>query len=309
MSHVPTQHSTGVCMQALIGLVRTMRPRQWSKNVIIYAGLIFDGQLFLHDSFLRVTMAFALLCLISSTIYIINDLVDIEADRQHPRKKFRALPSGQVSPAVATIAAIILPVVAIGAAIPLSPRLAVILVSYFIIHVLYSFWLKNIVIIDILAVTAGFVLRVAAGVLVVQVANFSPWLYACTALLALFLVIGKRRQELILLAENAQNIRATYKDYNLPLLDEMLRFVTTGTFVAYLLYTVEAKTIRVADTNLALITVPFVLYGLFRYMYLIYVREEGSAPDEVLLTDRPLLISIMLWGLTFVLILYLPSIL
>jgi 4-hydroxybenzoate polyprenyltransferase len=178
-----------------------------------------------------------------------------------------------------------------------------------VLQVLYSFWLKNVVLIDILTVTAGFVLRVAAGVAVVRVANFSPWLYACMALLALFLVIGKRRQEMLLLAGNAENVRATYKEYNLPLLDEMLRLVITGTFVTYLLYTVEATTIKIANTNLALITVPFVLYGLLRYLYLIHVKNEGGAPDEVLLKDRPLLASVLLWGLTFIIILYLPNIL
>lgn len=294
-------------MQAIIGLIRTMRPRQWTKNAIIYAGLVFDGQFLILDSLLRVTAAFILLCLVASSIYIINDLMDIEADRQHPRKQKRPLPSGQLPKNIAVVAAVIIPTVALTASVWLSPQFAVVLILYFVIHVLYSFWLKNIVIIDILAITAGFVLRVAAGVVVVQVANFSPWLYACTGLLALFLATGKRRQELILLAGNAQNVRATYKDYNLPLLDEMLRLVMTGTFVAYLLYTVEAETIQVANTNLALITVPFVLYGLFRYMYLIYVRNEGSAPDELLLQDRPLLASIVLWGLTFIAILYLPN--
>ncbi|MAS34296.1 MAG: decaprenyl-phosphate phosphoribosyltransferase [Anaerolineaceae bacterium] len=294
-------------VQALIGLIRTMRPRQWTKNAVIFAGIVFDGQLFNSAALLQVIIAFFLLCLVASTIYIINDLVDIEADRLHPRKRYRPLPSGQLPQQLAIAAAIVIPVLALGGAIAMSPQFAVVLIAYFGIHILYSFWLKNVVIIDILAITAGFVLRVAAGVVVVQVANFSPWLYACTGLLALFLAIGKRRQELLLLAENAQNVRVTYKDYNLPLLDEMLRLVITSTFVAYLLYTVEADTIRVANTNLALITVPFVLYALFRYMYLIYVLNEGSAPDEVLLQDRPLLFSILLWGLSFIIIIYLPA--
>jgi 4-hydroxybenzoate polyprenyltransferase len=284
-----------------------MRPWQWTKNVIIYAGLVFDGQLFVLDSFLRVTLSFFLLCLVASTIYIVNDLADIELDRQHPRKRNRPLPSGQLPIRVAQIAAILLPITAFLVAAFYSPQFTVVLIIYFVMHLAYSFWLKNVVLIDILTITAGFVLRVAAGVVVVKVANFSPWLYACTGMLALFLAIGKRRQELVLLAENAQNVRATYKDYNLNLLDEMLRLTTTGTFVAYLLYTVEADTILIANTNLALITVPFVLYALFRYMYLIYVRQEGSAPDELLLKDRPLLGSIALWGLTFVAILYLPN--
>ena len=296
-------------LQALIGLIRIMRPRQWTKNVIIYAGLVFDGQLFEMESFLRVTISFVLLCIVAGTIYIINDLVDTEADRQHPVKKYRPLPSGQLPRNIAIIAAVVLPLFALAISATYSPRYTILLTTYFILHVAYSFWLKHVVIIDILTLTAGYVLRVAAGVVVVHVANFSPWLYACTGLLALFLAIGKRRQELVLLAENAENIRATYKDYNLPLLDDMLRLVTTSTFIAYLLYTVESETIKVANTNLALITVPFVLYALFRYLYLIHVKEAGSAPDEVLLQDRPLLASILLWGLTFVIILYLPNLL
>lgn len=296
-------------MQALIGLLRTMRPHQWTKNVVIFAGLVFDGQLTNMNSLIRVVIGFVLLCFVASTIYIINDLVDIEADRQHPRKKNRPLPSGQLPKKVAVAAAFVIPIAALVGAFVLNPEFSVVLIIYFVTHILYSFWLKNVVIIDILTITAGFVLRVAAGVVIVDVANFSPWLYACTGLLALFLAIGKRRQELVMLAENAHNVRVTYKDYNLALLDEMLRFVISGTFIAYLLYTVQAETIRVANTNLALITVPFVLYALFRYMFLIQVRNEGSAPDEVLLRDRPLLISILLWGLTFLVILYLPNLL
>lgn len=294
-------------MQALIGLIRTMRPKQWTKNAFIYAGLVFDGQLTHMDPFIRVTVSFILLCLTASSIYIINDIVDVESDRLHPRKKKRAIPSGQLPIPFATAAAIILPIVSVLGALVYSPRFAVVLVIYFVLHVLYSFWLKNIVIIDIMAITAGFVLRVAAGVVVVRVANFSPWLYACTGLLALFLAVGKRRQELLLLAENAQNVRVTYKDYNLPLLDDMLRLVTTGTFMAYLLYTIEAPTIKVANTNVALVTVPFVLFGLFRYLYLIHVKGEGGAPDEVLLRDLPLLASVILWGISFVAILYVPN--
>jgi 4-hydroxybenzoate polyprenyltransferase len=294
---------------ALIGLLRTMRPKQWTKNAFIYAGLIFDGQLFVLDSFLRVTVSFVLLCLVASSIYVINDLVDIQRDRQHPVKKRRPLPSGQLPVPLAIAAVVFLPLLSLAAATFYSPQYTIVLLVYFVLHVLYSFVLKNIVIIDIMAITAGYVLRVAGGVVVIQVANFSPWLYACTALLALFLAIGKRRQELIMLADNAHNIRPTYKFYNLPLLDDMLRLVTTSTFLAYLLYTIESPTIKVADTNLALITVPFVLYALFRYLYLIHVEGEGSAPDEVLLRDMPLLASIILWGLAFVIILYLPNLL
>jgi len=294
-------------LQTFIGLKRIMRPRQWTKNAIIFAGLVFDGQLFVRDSFIRVGVSFVLLCLVASAIYIINDIVDIEKDRQHPIKRWRPLPSGQLSKSAAIVAAIVLPVFAIGSAFLYSRAFGLILIVYFLLHVLYSYRLKRIVLIDIMAITAGYVLRVAAGVIVIHVAAFSPWLYACTGLLALFLAISKRRQELILLgADKAGDIRQTFKEYNLPLLDDMLRIVTTSTFIAYTLYTIEAPSDRLAGTNLALVTVPFVLYALFRYLYLIHVKGVGSAPDEVLLRDYPLLASIILWGITFILIIYTP---
>lgn len=293
-------------MSLLIGIIRAMRPRQWTKNAIIYAGIVFDGQLFVASSFARVTASFVLLCLVSGAIYIINDLVDIESDRQHPRKRFRAIASGQVPIPIARVEAIILIGISIGGAALFSTGLSLILLTYLILHVLYSWKLKHMVILDLLAVAAGFVLRVAAGVVVVHVQAFSPWLYACTALLALFLIIGKRRQELLELGDGAGSIRATLASYNLPLLDDMLRMVMTSTLIAYLLYTIEAPSVLLAGTKLALLTVPFVLYALWRYLYLIHVKGEGSAPDEVLLRDRPLQIAILLWGLTFVIILYIP---
>jgi 4-hydroxybenzoate polyprenyltransferase len=283
-----------------------MRPKQWTKNVLIYAGLVFDGQLFNRESFTIVTVSFVLLCLAASTIYVVNDLADIERDRQHPRKQKRPLPSGQLPVPLAVAAAIFLPVFSVGVAALYNPRYALTLILYITLHILYSFWIKHIVILDILTITAGYVLRVAAGVLVIEVARFSPWLYTCTALLALFLTIGKRRQELIMLGDNANNVRPIFKQYNLPLLDDMLRMVTTSILIAYILYTIEAPSLLLAGNNLALITIPFVMYGLFRYLYLIHVKGEGSAPDEVLFRDRPLLAAIVLWGITFVFILYLP---
>ena len=283
-----------------------MRPRQWPKNAVVYAGIVFDGQLFVLDSFLRVTASFVLLCLISSAIYIVNDLVDLESDRQHPKKRFRAIASGQLPIPTARVAAVVLTVVSLGCAIPFGWGLTLILFAYFLLHLIYSWRIKHVVILDLLAVAAGFVLRVAAGVVVVHVQAFSPWMYTCVALLALFLIIGKRRQELLELGDGAGSIRATLDSYNLPLLDDMLRMVMTSTLIAYLLYTIEAPSVLLAGTKLALLTVPFVLYALWRYLYLIRVEGVGSAPEEVLLSDRPLQISILLWGLTFVAILYLP---
>ncbi len=297
-------------MQALTGLIRTMRPTQWTKNVLfVFPAIVFDGKLFKPDSLANVLYACFAMILLSGTVYIINDLVDIEKDRQHPRKKDRPLPSGQLPINVAIAAAILIPLVTLVVTWFIHPvwgwKLAVVLLVYLLIQILYSFVLKNIVLLDVLTVTAGFVLRVVAGVVVIDVENFSPWLYACTALLALFLVVGKRRQELVTLGENAVKTRPIFQHYNLPLLDDMLRMVTTSTLITYLLYTIERDTvIRVAGVNLTPITVMYVVYGLFRYLYLIHVRGEGSAPDEVLLKDRPLQIAIVLFGLTFIALLY-----
>lgn len=287
-----------------------MRPKQWTKNVIIYAGLVFDGQLFNPIALARVTLSFVLLCLAASTVYIINDLVDIERDKLHPKKKNRPLPSGKLPVPLAVSAAIFLPIFAIIVAWLYSPIFSIILVIYIVTNILYSFRLKHIVLVDVLTITAGYVLRVAGGALVITVVKFSPWLYAVIALLALFLAITKRRQELLALGPTAGEARPIFKEYNLALLDEMLRTVSTSTLVAYILYTIESPSVLLANTKLALITVPFVLYGLFRYMYLIYVKGEGSAPDEVLLKDHPLQLAIVLWGVSFIIVLYvIPSLL
>jgi 4-hydroxybenzoate polyprenyltransferase len=301
----PTLIQTATFIGSLRGLLKTMRPHQWTKNVIIYAGIVFDGQLGNPDSLLRVTIAFFLLCLTAGAVYIVNDLVDVQADRAHPRKRRRPIASGQLPVPLARIAAFILPLLAIGLAIPLSWTFAVVLAIYYLLQLLYSLKLKHIVLIDLVVIVIGFLLRVGAGVLVVSVAAFSPWLYACTATLALFLIVGKRRQELLLLAEKAGNVRVTLDEYNLPLLDELLRISVIGTMLCYLFYAVEAPSALLAGTNLALLTVPFVWYAVIRYLYLIHVKGEGSAPDEVLLKDRPLQIAIALWALACVLILYL----
>lgn len=302
---MPSQESL---LQILIGLVRALRPRQWAKNVIVYAGLVFDAQLLNADPLLRVTLAFILLCMASSSIYVINDIVDVESDRQHPRKRFRPIASGQLPIGVAKAAAVILPLLTLAFSWLLSPPLFWLVVVYLVLHIAYAFRLKHIVIVDVLAIAAGYVLRVAAGTVIIDVANFSPWLYLSVALLALFLAIGKRRQELLLLAERAGTIRVTFEHYNLPLLDDMLRMVMVSVLMTYTLYTIETDSPSLAGTNLGLLTVPFVLYAIFRYLYLMHVKGEGAAPEEVLFKDRPLLVSIMLWGLTFVAIIYLPRI-
>ncbi len=290
-------------MQAFIGLLRTMRPKQWTKNLLfVFPAIIFDGQFFDLEPLLRVTLAFVLFSITAGTVYIINDLVDIESDRQHPRKKFRPLPSGQLPIGLARTAAIIIPSVTLSIAFLLEPALALILTAYLVLQIFYSFVLKHVVLIDVLTIMIGFVMRVAAGVVVIEVENFSPWLYATTGLLALFLAVGKRRQELIALGTNAANVRPIFKEYNLALIDDMIRIITTSTLITYILYTIEVSV--EPGENYGLVTVPFVMYGLFRYLYLIHVRGEGSAPDEVLLKDRPLQVALLLFGLTFIVILY-----
>jgi 4-hydroxybenzoate polyprenyltransferase len=282
-----------------------MRPKQWTKNVLfVFPAIVFDGQLNQLDALARVVLACFLLILVSGTVYLINDIVDIEKDRNHPKKRLRPLPSGQLSVPMAGVAAALIPLAAVVIALSYSEPLAIVLVAYLLLQIAYSLRLKHIPILDVLTIMIGFELRVLAGVVVIDVANFSPWLYACTGLLALFLIVGKRRQELVMLGEQAIKTRPIFAHYNLALIDDMLRMVMTSTFLTYLLYTIEVNVTQVADINLGLLTVPPVLYGLFRYMYLIHIKGEGSAPDEVLLTDRPLQAAILVWSTIVLILLY-----
>ncbi|MBP6297709.1 MAG: decaprenyl-phosphate phosphoribosyltransferase [Anaerolineae bacterium] len=292
-------------MPQLVALFRTMRPKQWTKNVLfVFPAIVADGQVFQYGPLFRVTMACALLCLLAGSVYILNDLVDLQSDRMHPRKRFRPLPAGQLPVPLAQVAAVLIPAFVLVASLILSWKLTVVLTAYFLLQLAYIFRLKHVVLLDIFALTAGFVLRIAAGVVVIEVTNFSPWLYVCLGLLALFLTIAKRRQEYILLGSQAGQVRRIFQFYNLPLLDELLRITTTSTLIAYTVYTIETPSPLLARTNLALATVPFVMYGLFRYLYLMYVKGESAPPDEVLLKDRPLQLDIVLYALSFVVILY-----
>jgi 4-hydroxybenzoate polyprenyltransferase len=286
-----------------------MRPKQWTKNILfVFPALIFDRQLTNIESLLHVIATAGLLVIMSGTVYIINDLVDAEKDRQHPRKRYRPIAAGILPENIAVIAAILLPIIALIITFMWQTGresgLWIVLILYLVLQLSYTFILKNIVILDVMAIMMGFILRVIAGVVVINVANFSPWLYACSGLLALFLAVSKRRQELVTLGENAINTRPIFQHYTLALIDDMLRMITTATFITFLMYTIEADTIRVNGLNLALLTVPMVIYGLFRYLYLIHVKGEGGAPDEVLLTDHPLQIAIIIWGATFMFLLY-----
>ncbi len=287
----------------LRGLIRAMRPQQWVKNIIIYAALVFDGKLFVPELFLRVTAVVIFFCLVSSSVYLLNDLVDIEKDRQHPRKRSRPLPSGQLSPRVAQVAALLLAVVGVGGAFLLDPWIGLVLVIYLLENIAYSFWLKNVVIIDVMVLALGFLLRVLAGAIAADVSNFSPWLYVCVGLLALFLGFGKRRHEIVLLEGDAAAHRSSLGQYNIPLLDQIISIVTASTVIAYTLYSFEAQTAIVGGGRM-LLTVPFVLYFVFRYLYLIHVEKKGGAPDELLMKDRALMINSLLWALSVVVLIY-----
>lgn len=285
------------------GIFKTLRPKQWTKNGFIFAALIFDVKLFQFELVIKTILGFILLCLISGTVYLINDLVDIEKDRQHPTKKNRPLPSGKVPVSTAIIALTALVVISLPLSFLLHPIFGLITTSYLLLQVAYSFVLKNMVIVDVLTLAAGFVLRVAAGVALVEAERFSPWLYVITVLLALFLGLGKRRQEMVLLKGKEFNTRTILNKYNIPFLDAMMPIVTTGTIITYAFYTFSAP--NLPGNHLMMLTIPFVIYGIFRYLYIIHVQGNGGAPDEVLLTDSPLQITIILFGLTVISILYL----
>ena len=288
----------------LTALIKTMRPRQWvTKNIFIFAAIVFDKQLFVVDSFLRTLAGFALFCLISSSVYIFNDLADIEADRQHPEKKKRPIPSGKLPVPAAWAAGIILAAVTLICGYLLAPTFAAVIGLYFLINMAYSKWLKHIPILDVLIISAGFVLRVGAGVTLIHVERFSPWLYVVMTLLSLFLGFGKRRAELALLAQGAGSHRKVLDGYTLPLLDKYIMIVSGTTIVAYSLYTFSAP--NVPENHSMMLTIPFVVYAIFRYLYLIEVEHAGGAPEEILLSDRPFQITMFLWGAIVLAIFYL----
>ncbi len=291
-------------MSTFRALIRSMRPQQWTKNILfVFPAILFDAKILELDLLIRVIAAAGLLVLVSGSVYIVNDLMDREQDRAHPSKRHRPIASGMLSVTVAKLAAAILAAVSLGLAYRLDFELFLLLALYLLTQLVYSLRLKHIALLDVLIVAAGFVIRVMVGGVVIDV-EVSPWLYAFTGLLALFLVVGKRRQELVMLGDQAANTRQTFRQYNLPLLDDMLRIVTTSTLITYILYTIEVETMTKHGANLGLITVPFVLYGLLRYLYLLHVEETSSAPEEILLADRPIQLALMLAGIAYFIILY-----
>ena len=299
-------------------IIKSMRPRQWIKNFLIFPAMVFAGRFFDFSYFALTSAGFAVFCLLAGSIYLYNDIQDMEKDKEHPTKKLRPIASGQLPVDVAMramkiafvlawIGAIIIGLISASLHDAVSGKGAFgfffICVVYFLLHVTYSKWLKHVVIIDVGVIAFGFVLRVMAGGAITGL-TISPWIIICTTLLALFLGFGKRRHEIMLLADEATGHRKILEEYSPYFLDQMISVVTASTVVAYSLYTMDADTVAKLGTDKLTWTIPFVLYGIFRYLYLVHQREEGGSPSRILLTDKPLLVDIAAWFATVLLILY-----
>lgn len=307
-------------------ILKEMRPRQWPKNLFVFLPLIFTVRQYWRPftptmwAFLTLTIgAFIVFCFASGFVYLVNDLVDVDKDRAHPRKKNRPIASGALPAHVAKLAAgVILVITLVGAVLldlysqnfpypsgtPIFPfpfAFTTVTVVYLVLQVAYSFYLKHIVIIDVFCIAAGFVLRTVAGAVVIQV-PISPWLYMLTIGLSLFIGFAKRRNEIVILEDTAKDHRAILEEYSATFLDQMIAITLAFTVIAYSLYTFTAESLPA--NHAMMLTIPFVLYGIFRYLYLIHIKNEGGSPEEALLNDRPLLLSVILWGLAVVAVLY-----
>jgi 4-hydroxybenzoate polyprenyltransferase len=286
----------------LRALLKTMRPKQWAKNGFLFAGLIFDQQLLHPQAFLRTLSGFILFCLLSSTVYIINDLADVEADRRHPKKRYRPIAAGTLHVRAAYTTIVVFLVITFPLAYLLSPWFAFIALIYLAVNVLYSSSVKHIPILDVMVLASLYVLRVGAGVELIQVKRFSPWLYVFTTFLALYLGVGKRRSEMNILSDSTNAHRPVLQGYTMQLLDQMITIVSCLTIVTYSLYTFSAE--NLPPNHSMMLTIPFVIYGIFRYLYLLEVEHYGGEPEEILLTDRPLQATIALFGLAVFIIFY-----
>jgi 4-hydroxybenzoate polyprenyltransferase len=288
-----------------VSLLRSLRPSQWTKNLIVFAGLIFGQRLLDPQAVLTSVLAFIVFCALSSVVYLINDVADRAADRQHPLKRNRPIASGEVSVRLALGTALVLGAAALAAAFALRFSFGVVATGYLALLAFYSGPLKHVVIIDVLTIAIGFVLRAVAGAVVIDV-EIGHWLLIATVLLALFLALSKRRHELVLLAEGATSHRRILQEYSPYLLDQMISVVTASTLVAYAIATVSPETVQTFGTNKLGLTLPFPLYGIFRYLYLVHQKEGGGSPSDLLLNDRPLLLCVVLWAGAVALIIYGP---
>jgi 4-hydroxybenzoate polyprenyltransferase len=284
-------------------LITSLRPEQWTKNCLVFAGLVFGGRLLDIEAVLIATAAFAIFCALSGATYLVNDVADRDADRCHPLKRTRPVASGALTTNAALLTATILAIGGVAAAWFITPVLAAIAAGYMALLLLYSTVLKHVVIIDVLTIAGGFVLRAAAGAVAVDV-PIGSWLLVCTTLLALFLALSKRRHELVVLGGDAAEHRRILEEYNPYLLDQMIAVVTASTLIAYTVYATSPDTALRLGTRRLSLTIPFVLYGIFRYLYLVHQKREGGSPAAMLLTDRPLLACVALWIGTVTVLMY-----
>jgi 4-hydroxybenzoate polyprenyltransferase len=281
----------------------SLRVKQWLKNAFVLAALVFDRQLTNLTAVRSTVTGVIIFCFLSSSVYVFNDIFDISADQKHPVKKNRAIASGRISATNAILLGIILGAGSLLWASLISFNFFYICAIYLFMNLAYSKWLKHIPILDVMIIAAGFVLRVAAGVSLIEVERFSPWLYVVTTLLALYIGFGKRRAELNLLAEEANQHRTVFNGYTLAFLDQLITIVSATTIVSYSLYTFSAP--NLPSNHAMMLTIPFVVYGIFRYLYLIQVKQTGGAPEELVIKDHPLQITLVLWGLSVLIIFYL----
>jgi 4-hydroxybenzoate polyprenyltransferase len=288
---------------AFLSLLISLRPGQWTKNLFVFAALVFAERLTDSSAVIRASIAFVVFCVLSGAIYLVNDVFDREQDQRHPLKRHRPIASGEVSPRVALTVAVVLAGAALVAAVALGLPFFAMAVAYAVLLSVYSAFLKHIVIMDVLTIAAGFTLRAAAGAAAIAV-PISHWLLVCTTLLALFIALSKRRHELTLLTESATGHRPILGDYTPYLLDQMISVVTASTLVAYAFYTISPETTEKFGTDLLSLTIPFPLYGIFRYLYLVHRHDQGGSPAELVINDRPLLVCVALWSLSVILIIY-----
>jgi 4-hydroxybenzoate polyprenyltransferase len=296
--------ATAVPERSLVSnLLISLRPAQWTKNLLVFAGLLFAKRLFDRAAVADASAAFAIFCALSGSVYLINDIADRDIDRRHPLKAQRPLASGALPVGVAIGAVVVLVAGGLAGAFLIGSRFGVVAVGYLVLQVLYSTTLKHIVILDVLTIAIGFVMRAVAGAFAIDV-EISQWLLVCTILLALFIALAKRRHELVLLADGATGHRPILGEYSAYLLDQMIAVVTASTLVAYIFYTISPETQEKFGTSLLELTIPFPIYGIFRYLYLVHRREGGGSPADLLLTDRPLLACVALWALSVAFIIY-----
>jgi 4-hydroxybenzoate polyprenyltransferase len=288
-----------------LNLLRSLRPREWTKNLFVFGAVVFAERLGDPAALLRAVAAFVVFCALSGAVYLVNDILDREQDRRHPLKARRPIASGALSVGTAAAAAATLGAAALLAALSLGLPFFAVAAGYLLLLFAYSAFLKHVVILDVLTIADGFTLRAVAGGAVIDV-PVSHWLVLCTTLLALFLVLGKRRHELVLLADNATDHRRILEDYSPYLLDQMISVVTASTLIAYAFYTISPETTAKFGTSMLSLTIPFPLYGIFRYLYLVHRKDLGGNPADLILDDRPLLVCVALWALAVILIIYHP---